>query len=139
MDKKLGGLLAVFFLMFVVFVTVLFLSNSGQLASITKAKDATVPSAKDSLLFGFPLLLKADGKTTSTINIFVRSATGMPVKAHAMTITSSLGDLSATNVTTDDQGKASVTLSSTSAGTATVKALIDGTMQLTQTLTIKFQ
>ena len=139
MDKKLAGLLAVFFLMFVVFVTVIFLSNSNQLVSLTRAKEDYVPSAKDSLLFGYPLLVKADGKSVSTINVFVRSAKGMPVKSQSLVVTTTLGQLSASSVTTDSQGKASVTLSSTTAGIATVEAVIDSSTKITQTLSIKFE
>jgi len=139
MDKKLGGLLAVFFLMFVVFITVLYLSNSNQLVSFTRAKEDYQPSAKASLVFGYPLLVKADGTSKSTINIFIRSDKGMPVKNQELVVTTTFGDLSTTNVATNDQGKVSVTISSARAGTATITALIGGTTKVDQTLSIKFE
>ncbi len=137
MDKKLGGLLLVFFLLFTVFVTIVLLNK--QLITFTRAKEDYVPSAKTSLLFGFPLLVKADGTTKSTVNIFVRSDKGMPVKSQKMTVTTSFGTLSETQVTTDDTGKASTTITSSAPGTAKIQALIDGVTPLSQTLSIKFE
>lgn len=137
MDKKLGGLLVVFFLLFTLFATIILFN--GQLTTFTRAKEDFAPSAKASLLFAYPLLVKADGTTKSTINIFVRSDKGMPVKDKKLTIKTSLGILSETVVTTDEKGKATVTLSSTSPGTSTIEAFIDETLQIVQTLSIKFE
>lgn len=137
MDKKLGGLLLVFFLLFTVFATVVLFN--GQLTTFTRAKEDFAPSAQSSLLFAYPLLVKADGTTKSTINVFVRSDKGMPVKDKKLTVTSSIGTLSEAEVTTDDKGKATVTLTSTSPGTATVEAFIDRTLKMKQTLSIKFE
>lgn len=137
MDKKLGGLLLVFFLLFTVFATIVLFN--GQFTTFTRAKEDFAPSAKASLLFAYPLLVKADGTAKSTINIFVRSDKGMPVKDKVVTITSSVGTLSETEATTDDKGKASVTLTSSTPGTATVEVFIDRTLKMTQTLSVKFE
>ncbi|PIQ71615.1 hypothetical protein COV87_02355, partial [Candidatus Roizmanbacteria bacterium CG11_big_fil_rev_8_21_14_0_20_37_16] len=116
MDKKLGGLLLVFFLLFTVFATIVLFN--GQFTTFTRAKEDFAPSAKASLLFAYPLLLKADGKEKSTINIFVRSDKGMPVKDKKLSITSTVGTLSDVEATTDEKGKATVTLTSATPGTA---------------------
>jgi len=137
MDKKLGGLLLVFFLLFTVFATIVLFN--GQFTTFTRAKEDFAPSAKASLLFAYPLLLKADGKEKSTINIFVRSDKGMPVKDKRLTVTSSIGTLNKSEVTTDEKGKATVTLTSSTKGTAIIEGLIDQTLQITQTVTIKFE
>lgn len=140
MDKKLGGLLLVFFLLFTAFATIILLSTQGgALTTFTRAKEDFAPSAKASLLFAYPLLVKADGTTKSTVNVFVRSDKGMPVKDRKLTITSSLGTLSEAEVTTDEKGKATVTITSSTPGTATVEAFIDRTLKMSQTLSIKFQ
>ena len=137
MDKKLGGLLAVFFLLFTVFAsTILF---NGQLSSITRAKEDFTPSATTSLLFAYPLLVKADGVTKSTISVFVRSDKGMPVKDKKITISSSIGILDGATATTDDKGKASINLTSSRAGSAVITALIDGSLKITQPLTVTFE
>lgn len=137
MDKKLGGLLLVFFLLFTVFASsVLF---STQLSSITRAKEDYVPSAKASLLFAYPLLVKADGTTKSTISVFIRSDKGMPVKDKKVMITSSVGQLSMPDVTTDEKGKATLTLTSSTKGVAVIEATIDGTLKMTQSLSITFE
>ncbi len=137
MDKRLGGLLLVFFLLFTVFATVVLLNK--QIVTFTRAKEDYTPSVSASLLFAYPLLLKADGTTKSTINVFVRSDKGMPVKDQKLTVSASLGNLDASEVTTDEKGKATVNLTSTTAGTAMVQAFIGGTLKMTQTLSIKFQ
>lgn len=137
MDKKLGGLLLVFFLLFTVFATIVLFN--GQFTTFTRAKEDFAPSAKASLLFAYPLLVKADGTAKSTVNIFVRSDKGMPVKDKVVTLTTSVGTLSEAEATTDDKGKASVTLTSSIPGTATVEVFIDRTLKMTQTLSVKFE
>lgn len=137
MDKKLGGLLVVFFLMFTVFAS--FILFNGQLSSITRAKEDFVPSGKASLLFAFPLLLKADGISKSSISVFVRSDKGAPVKDKKIVMSATLGELSATEIVTDEKGKATVSLSSPTAGTSLVGAMIDGSLQIVQTLSITFE
>lgn len=137
MDKKLGGLLVVFFLLFTLFATLVLFN--GQLTTFTRAREDFAPSAKTSLLFAYPLLVKANGTEKSTINIFVRSDKGMPVKDKVVTITTSVGALSKTEATTDEKGKASVTLTSSTPGTGTVEVFIDRTLKMTQTLSVKFE
>lgn len=137
MDKKLGGLLLVFFLLFTVFATVVLFN--GQFTTFTRAKEDFAPSAKASLLFAYPLLIKANGTEKSTINVFVRSDKGMPVKDKKLTITTSMGTLDKSEVTTDEKGKATTTLTSSTKGTAVIGAFIDQTLKITQTLSIKFE
>lgn len=137
MDKRLGGLLLVFFLLFTVFATTVLLNK--EIITLTRAKEDYAPSVSSSLLFAYPLLLKADGAAKSTINIFVRSDKGMPVKDQKLTVSASLGNLDISEITTDEKGKATVNLTSTTPGTAVVQAFIGGTLKMTQTLSIKFQ
>ena len=137
MDKKLGGLLLVFFLLFTVFAsTVLF---NSQIISFTRAKEDFAPSAKASLLFAFPLLTKADGKSISTISIFVRSDKGMPVKNQKVSITATLGKLSSPDIDTDEKGKATVTLTSTTPGVSVIGATVGDSLKISQPLSITFE
>lgn len=137
MDKKLGGLLIIFFLLFTIFASSILFSS--QLSSITRAKEDYTPSAKASLLFAYPLIVKADGATKSTISVFIRSDKGMPIKAQKVTLTASLGQLSDREVTTDDKGKATATLTSPIPGISAIGAIIGGSLKLTQPLSITFQ
>jgi hypothetical protein len=137
MDKRLGGLLLVFFLLFTVFASSILFNN--QLSSITRAKEDYAPSAKASLLFAFPLLVKADGKTKSTISVFIRSDKGMPVKDQKVVLTASVGQLELSEVITDDKGKATATITSTTPGTSIISATIGGSLMLTQPLSITFE
>jgi len=137
MDKKLGGLLLLFFLLFTVFASsILF---NGQLSSITRAKEDYTPSAATSLLFAYPLLLKSDGVSKSTISVFVRSDKGMPVKDQKITVTASVGTLSEGEVTTDEKGKATLTITSTNPGVSTINAVIAGSLKIAQPLTVTFE
>lgn len=137
MDKKLGGLLLVFFLLFTVFASSILFST--QLSSITRAKEDYVPSAKASLLFAFPLLVKADGTAKSTISVFIRSDKGMPVKDQKVALSASIGQLSTPEVTTDEKGKATVTLTSTTKGVSIIGATIGLSTKMTQPLSITFE
>ncbi|MBF0208999.1 MAG: Ig-like domain-containing protein [Oligoflexia bacterium] len=137
MDKKLGGLLAVFFLLFTVFASSIVFN--GQLSSITRAKEDFVPSATSSLLFAYPLLLKADGTSKSAVSVFIRSDKGMPVKAQKVSLTSSLGQFDVAEVTTDDKGKATANLSAANPGVAKIEALIGGSLKMTQQLSVTFE
>lgn len=137
MDKTLGALLVVFFLSFTIFITVVFFNK--PLARFTRAKEDFLPSSSNSLVFAYPLAVKADGVTSSTINIFVRSDKGMPVKEQKVALTSTLGDIQEKDGTTDDQGKATFHLTSSSAGVADIEVLVGGSLKLTQKLSVKFE
>jgi len=137
MDKKLGGLLVVFFLLFMVFASVVLFNN--QLSSITRAKEDVTPSAKASLLFAYPLLLKADGTTKSTISVFVRSDKGTVVKSQKIVFTTSLGQLNTSEAMTDAKGQATTTLTSTTPGISVIGAIIGDSLKIAQPLSITFQ
>ena len=137
MDKKLGGLMILFFLLVTIFTS--FVLFNKQLSTITRAKEDYVPSAKASLLFAYPLLVKADGVDKSLISVFIRSDKGMPVKSQKVTITTTSGQLSATDLTTDDTGKASLSITSTTPGIANIGAIIGDSLKMTQPLSITFQ
>ena len=130
-------MLVIFFLLFSVFASSI-LFNS-QLSSITRAKEDYAPSAKASLLFAYPLLVKADGTTKSTISVFVRSDKGMPVKDQKVALTASIGQLSTSEVSTDVKGKATATLISTSPGISSIEAIIGGSLKITQLLSVTFE
>ncbi|OGK62484.1 hypothetical protein A2334_05610 [Candidatus Roizmanbacteria bacterium RIFOXYB2_FULL_38_10] len=137
MDKTLGTLLVVFFLSFTLFVTVVFFNK--PIAKFTRAKEDFLPSSANSLIFAYPLTVKADGITESTINVFVRSDKGIPVKEQKVTLASTVGSIKENEASTDDQGKATFHLSSSSKGVAEIEVMIGGSLKLNQKLSVKFE
>lgn len=109
------------------------------ISKFTRAKEDFVPSAQNSLLFAYPLSVKADGVSKSTINVFIRSDKGMPVKEQKITLSATLGDVEETEITTDEQGKSTFHLSSTRPGIAAIEAMVGGSTRLTQKLSVKFE
>ena len=109
------------------------------LAKFTRAKEDFLPSATNSLLFAYPLSQKADGISKSTINVFVRSEKGMPVKEQKVSVDTTLGTFDVADATTDDQGKATFQLASKTAGIASISVVVGGNLSLTQKLSVKFE
>src|SRR4030042_2969092 len=77
MDKKLVSLLAIFFLTFGVFFSVVVFNK--PLSRLIRASQELVPSANNSLVLAWPLTIKADGVTQSRITVFLRNDKNMPV------------------------------------------------------------
>jgi len=136
MEKKLQVILLLFFLTFSLFIIMVFFNQ--PISKLTRAKEDVNPSSSNSLLFAYPLSLKADGKTASTVSVFIRSESGLPIKGRKVTFNSTLGVLKDNALVTDDQGKASTTLVSQAAGIAEITALFDS-VPLAQKLTVKFE
>ncbi len=136
MDKKLQIILLIFFLSFSLFATIIFFNQ--PISRFTRAKEDSEPSASNSLVFAYPLIVKADGKSASTINVFIRSENGLPIKNRRVTIGTSLGILQKTLFTTDAQGKATTTLVSELPGTAEINVMFDS-VPLAQKLSVKFE
>ena len=136
MEKKLQVVLLLFFLTFSTFVIMVFFNQ--PLLKFTRAKEDVLASSKNSLLFAYPLSLKADNETKSTISVFIRSENGLPIKNKKITINTTLGVLKESNLTTDEQGKASTTIISQTSGIAQITAYFDSIL-LIQKLSIKFE
>jgi hypothetical protein len=137
MDKTLSALLVLFFLSFTIFVSLVFFNK--PLARFTRAKEDFLPSASNSLMFAHPLTVAADGAAESTVNVFIRSEKGMPVKEQKVTLNVSSGSVKEPEVTTDDQGKATFHITSDTAAVADIEAYVGGSLKLTQKLSVKFQ
>jgi len=131
------GLLLIFFLSATIFITVMFFNK--PIAQFTRAKEDFTPSAANSLLFAYPLSVKADGISQSTINVFIRSDKGMPVKEQKITLSTTIGNVSEGEVATDEQGKSTFHLTSSKPGIASIEALVGGSIRLTQKLSVKFE
>ena len=135
MDKKLAGLIGLFFVGFVVFVSLIVFSR--PIAQLTRADNA-VPSGSQSLMFAWPLKAKADGKEMVNVDVFIRSSANTPIANKQVVLQSSLGTVTAKNATSDKTGKATFSVTSNTAGSAQITAGIDST-KLEQSLTIAFE
>lgn len=130
-------LMSLFFLVFILFIG--FVLFNQPLYRLIRAKEEYLPSAKASLIFAYPLTVKADGQSISNINVFVRSSTGIPVANKSVSLITSLGQINPPMNTTNKEGKVSFKLTSASEGTASVQALVDGSPPLEQKISVLFK
>ncbi|MEI6533071.1 MAG: Ig-like domain-containing protein [Candidatus Roizmanbacteria bacterium] len=137
LDKKFIALLGVFFLSFLLFISLLFFRDN--ISMITRASEDTQPSAEKSLIFAWPLQTKITDNTPIKISVFVRSVSGKPIENKVIMIKTSLGQLNVSSGASDKQGKAEFELSSREAGEAKLDVTIDNTLQIKQSVTVKFE
>lgn len=136
MDKKLVGLVTLFFLSFLFFISVVLFNK--PLSNLIRAKEDISPSSQNSLMFAWPIEVQADGKTSVKIDVFVRSESNKLVPNKQVSVRSTLGQVQPSSGITDKNGKTSFTLASDQPGTAELTAIIDNTTELSKKLTIKF-
>ena len=138
MDKKLLGLMFLFFLSFALFASMVIFEK--PLSNLTRAKEELAPSAKDSLIFAWPLTTKADGKTESTITVFVRNIKTEPLTDKVVSVKTNLGTLKEATVTSDKEGKAEFHLISDTPGLAEVSATVEGLSgEIEHKVTVQFE
>lgn len=137
MDKKLAGLISLFFLAFFVFISILVFGK--PLSRFTRATEDTQPSASKTLIFAWPLTTATAGTGVVKVDVFVRSESGKPIENREVFAKTTLGSLDPTVGTSDKNGKTSFSLKSPTQGIAEVSAVIDNSIQITQTVTVKFE
>lgn len=135
MDRKFVILLGVFFVLFGLFISLILFER--PLIRFTRAQLDT-PSSEKSIIFAWPLKLAADGVAESTVTVFVRNNNGDEFGKRAVTLTSTMGQLSETTVVADKLGKAEFKIKSSSPGVAEIKAVIDNAVPINQTISIEF-
>jgi len=134
MDKKLTGLIFVFFLTVSLFVSLLIFNQ--PLSRFTRAKEEFTPSKEKSLIFAWPLNTKINNQVT--INVFVRNEKGIPLANKNVILRSTLGNIFPNSATTDKSGKVTFNLVSDNPGIAEVSAIVEGNF-LNQKVSIKFE
>lgn len=138
MDKKFAALMILFFVVFGVFiVATLFNKNIGNFA---RASTATDPSSKTSLIFAWPLITKVGNKVD--VNVFIRNGNNFPLDKKAVRLVTSLGLVNGTQESlseSDKTGKVSFVLTSDTVGIAELTAFVNGNIQLSQKITVKFE
>lgn len=137
MDKKLASLMLVFLLAFTLFISLMVFNK--PLSRLTRAKEEFLPSAENSLIFAWPLTVKADGNQISSINVFVRNIKNFPLENKKVSLSSNLGQIKEIQPNTDKSGKATFVITSQTTGLANLKAVVDNQIELKQTVSIKFE
>lgn len=135
MDKKLLSLVVLFITTFIFFIAVLFFNE--PLSKLTRAREETFPSADKSLIFAWPLSVKADGVEVSDVNVFIRNNDNKLISNQKVELRSSLGEIKNINTLSDANGKTTFKLSSLTPGSAEITAVVEG-IKLSNKLTIKF-
>jgi hypothetical protein len=74
-----------------------------------------------------------------TINVFLRNENGLPLVNKNITLSTTLGQITPQQASTDKSGKATFILTSSSPGIAEVSATAENTYILNQKVTIKFE
>lgn len=135
MDRKLAGLISLFFLTFFVFLSVMVFQK--PLSRLTRAEEDSEPSAQKSLMFAWPLTIHPTPNDSVKIDVFVRSQNGRPLATRELVMNASLGTIRPKTAVTDKFGKASFTLTSEQIGTSTVTAIVDNSIEIAQRVTIQ--
>lgn len=136
MDNKLAALLTAFFLSFGIFATVLVFNK--PLTQLIRASQETGPSSTNSMVFAWPLTVKADGISQSVITVFLRNERKYPVANKPVTIISNLGQLKQAQAFTENDGRATFQISSQTPGIAQL-TVYSGNVELAQKVSIKFE
>jgi len=137
MDKKLLSLLSLFFLIFVLFIGTRIFSN--QLSTFTRAKEETLPSASKSLIVYWPQTIKADGKSSAKIDVFIRNSNEGPISSKKVSLKTSLGDFKENEIITDKNGQVTFFLFSNVEGIAEVQAVLDDGTILQKKISVEFK
>lgn len=137
MDKKLLGLLLIFFLAFTLFTS--FMIFNKPLSRLIRAKEEVTASPDTSLIFVWPLAAKADSQSSVIVNIFVRNFNNTPLANKKVSLTTNLGTVTEVQSVTDKAGKATFKLNSNTPGIAQLTAIVDNQVQIKQKVTVKFE
>ena len=135
MDKKFVFLIGVFFVLFGLFISLILFEK--PLVRLTPAK-LDQPSAEKSIIFAWPLKVVADSRSESVITVFARNENSDELSNRTITLASSIGQLVESTAVTDKLGKAEFRIRSSTIGLADLKAVIDNTTPVNQTVVIEF-
>jgi len=137
MDRKLLALISLFFISFAFFAGLTIFQK--PLNTLISAKEDFTPSPIRSRILAWPLSsLKANGISESEINVFVVSESDKPIPNKIVRLTTSLGSIKEQSSTTDNTGKATFHLISSTPGVADLHAIVDPNINLAQKVSIKF-
>lgn len=138
MDKKFIALMVLFFVVFGVFISTTLLN--GKIGNFARASTETDPSSATSLIFAWPLTAKVGDKVD--VNVFIRNAGNLPLDKKPVRLITSLGLVNGATESlseSDKTGKVSFVLTSNEVGIAELTAFVNGNIQLSQKVTVKFE
>ena len=135
MDKKLLSLVILFISTFIFFIAILFFNE--PLSKLTRAREETFPSADKSLIFAWPLTIKADGIEEAEVNVFIRNDNNKLISNQSVELRSSLGEVKNIIAISDINGKTTFKITSKVVGSTELSAVVEG-IKLTNKLTVKF-
>ena len=140
MDKKLIGLMSVFFLFFFIFAFAVALPNTFfKLSQVTQAQVETVPSTESTRILAWPLYnIKANGKAVSTITVIVRNAKTKPIEGKIVTVTTTLGKIKESSLSSNKEGMSIFHLTSDTPGVANIEVTIDNNLKVVQNVSVQF-
>lgn len=137
MDKKLLALGILLIVTFIIYILVAVAKI--PLFSFTEAANDNRPiSLTSSLIFAWPLEVKADNEENTEITVFIRDKDGKGIPEKQVTISSTIGDILGNPSITDSQGKAVFTITSATNGVAEIEAMVDN-RKLQNNVTVKFE
>lgn len=137
MDKKLLILGIIFMVAFIAFSG--YVVFQQPIARLTRAANPQAAvSPQTSLIFAWPLSVKADNKTNSEISVFVRDSQGRGLAEKRVQIQATVGKLTQQSAITDSDGKAIFKITSDVPGVAEITATVD-TTRLQRTVSVKFE
>jgi len=135
MDKKLVGLMVIFVVFFGLFTAIIIFNNPIR----TRAAAELIPSSNNSLIFSWPKTIKADGKETATIDVLVRNTETLPIANKQVTLSTTIGKINNSSQITNKLGRATFTITSDVQGTAEISAIVNGSTQLINKVSVKFE
>ncbi len=125
------GLIAVFLLVFGVFMSLLLFNN--QISSAIRAT-TNVPSCPNSYIF----VSDVDATEPVSAVVFARNSNGNGVSRVPVTCNATLGEITPANQITDNQGNANFIISSTVAGTAVINCSLSPCGAISQAVSVRF-
>ncbi|OGK52365.1 hypothetical protein A2966_01710 [Candidatus Roizmanbacteria bacterium RIFCSPLOWO2_01_FULL_41_22] len=136
MDKYLTGLVLIFLLAFTIFTSYVLLNK--PLTRLTRATQTAAFKPENSLIFAWPLTLKADGEAATTVNVFVRTEEGDGLANKQVKLQTTLGIVKEAFVSSDQSGKTEFHVVSTTKGVAEIVAIVDN-IKIPKSVSIKFE
>ncbi len=120
--------LIVFFVLVGTICVAVYFLLSGPFSNIINAFLPVRASQEHSYIFAYPLTIRADTTSTSTIDVFVASNKSMPLWGRKVEVRTTSGTVKPNILSTDTTGHAKYTLTMTEPGIATISVSVDNVL-----------
>ena len=139
MDKRITLLMMIFFLVFTLFISLVIFNE--PLSKFTRASEEyTKVSTINSKIIYYPTIVKADGKSSAAIQVFLMSLNSTPLLNKRVRIESSLGTIQEGEQSKVTEGHKYYLFHviSSEEGVANIEVILEGSEKLTQKISIRF-